>query len=60
MVQGFLGWAVNVAAVALITAMFEMLLPSGNIKKFARVSLGLAMVIALLEPLTRALSSAKL
>ncbi len=58
--QGFFNWAINVATVALLTAMFEMLLPAGNIKKFARVSLGLVMVIALIEPISRALSSVKL
>ena len=53
----FYSWAIAVACVAVITSMFEMLLPSGNIKKFARVGLGLAMVLALISPLCALMKS---
>ncbi len=44
-------WAMQVAAISILSALFEMLLPSGNIKRFGRVALSLSVVVALLKPI---------
>ncbi len=44
-------WAIQVAAISLLSSLFEMLLPNGNIKRFGRVVLALTVVIALLKPI---------
>lgn len=51
MEQLFYDWAISISAVALLMALFETLLPSGRIKRFARVALGLSMILAMLKPL---------
>lgn len=50
-------WVLNIAAVGVLSSLFELLLPSGNIKKFGQVVLGLVMVLALLKPLANLLGN---
>ena len=40
-------WAMTMAC----AGVFEILLPSGNLKRFGRVGLGLAMTLAMAKPL---------
>lgn len=49
--QQIFDWVFEVAAVSILATLFEMLLPSGNIKRFCRVVLSLCVMIALLKPL---------
>ena len=51
MEQLFYNWPISISAIALLMALFESLLPSGKIKRFARVVLGLVMILAILRPL---------
>ena len=44
-------WAMHMAAAAVVSALLELLLPGGNLKKFARVGLGLLMLWSILRPL---------
>ena len=44
-------WALNIAAIAVLTTIFEMLLPQSAMKKFGRIGFGLVMVYAILKPL---------
>ncbi len=48
-------WALNIAAIAVLTTIFEMLLPKSTMKKFGRIGFGLVMVYAMLEPLAKLL-----
>lgn len=49
--DGIFAWTLHIGAVAIVISLFEMLLPDGNIKKFARTGLGLVMMLAILKPL---------
>lgn len=49
----FYEWAIGISAIALLMALFDTLLPAGRIKRFARVALGLSMILAILRPLYR-------
>ena len=44
-------WAMTMACAGVTTALFEILLPSGNLKRFGRVGLGLAMTLAMAKPM---------
>lgn len=49
--QGLYGWVMQVAAIGVLASLFEMLLPSGNIKRFGRVMLALTIIVALVAPI---------
>ena len=51
--KAILEWGFHIALVALIVTLCEGILPSGSIKKFARVGLGLALVLEMLSPLIK-------
>ena len=45
-------WVVNIVALALFIVIVEMLVPTGEIKKFIRLVTGTILVIAIISPLT--------
>jgi stage III sporulation protein AF len=51
--KAILEWGFNIAFAAVIITLCEGVLPSGNIKKFARVGLGLVLVLEMLDPLIK-------
>ena len=46
-------WAMTIACAGVLTALFEILLPSGGLKRFGRVGLGLVMTLAMAQPLVQ-------
>ena len=43
----------TIACAGVLTALFEILLPSGGLKRFGRVGLGLVMTLAMAQPLVQ-------
>jgi stage III sporulation protein AF len=45
-------WVIQLLVVAIVYTILEIILPSGNLKNFARVSIGLMIMLAILSPLS--------
>ncbi len=49
----------NIAVMALMTVFFEMMLPRGELQRFARVVTGLLLLLAILSPILNAFTKEK-
>lgn len=45
------GWIISLTVIVMICSLTEMLLPDGNMSKYARVVLGLMISLAILSPI---------
>lgn len=52
----FVGWVMTIAAMGVLSALLEALLPEGPLRKTALVAIGLVMLIAIASPLVKLIS----
>lgn len=55
----FTGWVMTVAAMGVLSALLEALLPDGPLRKTALVTIGLVMLVAIASPLGRLLAGVR-
>ncbi len=48
-------WIIQLLVIAAVYTVLDILLPSGNLKTFARIAIGLMVMLAILSPLSSAL-----
>ena len=54
---GIRGWLVSLCAIVMMYSIIDMLMPSGNLNKYARVVLGLMISMAILMPIVELLKN---
>ena len=48
---GVRGWIISLTVIVMIYSIVELMMPEGNLNKFARVVLGLMISLAILSPI---------
>ncbi|MHB1315565.1 MAG: stage III sporulation protein AF [Christensenellales bacterium] len=48
---GIRGWIISLTVIVMIYSIIELLMPEGNLSKYARVVLGLMISMAILSPI---------